>query len=50
MTDLFYQCEDSNTVSYTGDTTPLSCVTGIHNVALELQACPTKLFNWFKNS
>ena len=42
MIDLFYECED--------DTTPYSCATDIHSVALELQASSTKLFCCFKNN
>ena len=38
MTDLFYECEDSNVASYADDTTPYSCATDIPSVALELQA------------
>ena len=50
MTDLFYECEDSNLVSYADDTKPYSCATDIPSVALELQASASKLFRWFKNN
>ena len=36
--------------SYVDDTTPYSCATDIPSVAMELQACATKLFRWFKNN
>ena len=48
MTDLFYECEDSNVASYADDTTPYSCATDIPSVALELQASAAKLFLWLK--
>ena len=32
MTDLFYECEDSDVASYGDDTTPYSCATYIPNV------------------
>ena len=32
MIDLFYECEDSNVVSYADDTTPYSCATDITKV------------------
>ena len=50
MTDLFYECEDSNVASYADDTTPYSCATDIPSVALELQASATKRFRWLKNN
>ena len=50
MINLFYESEASNFASYADDTTPYSCATDIPSVALELQACATKLFHWFKNN
>ena len=50
MTDLFYECEDSNVASYVDDTTLYSRATDIPSVALELQASAAKLFRWFKNN
>ena len=50
MTDLFYECEDSNVASYADDTTPYLRATDIPSVALELQVSATKLFRWFKNN
>ena len=32
MIDLFYECADSNVVSYADDTTPYSCATDITKV------------------
>ena len=46
--NLFYECEDSDTVSYADDTTPYSCATDIPSLPLEVQASATKLFRWFK--
>ena len=50
MIDLYYKCQDSNVASYADDTKPYSCATDIPIVAMELQACATKLFRWFKNN
>ena len=49
MSNLSYECEDSNVGYYTDDTTPYSCATDIPSVPLEVQASTTKLFRWFKN-
>ena len=50
MTNLFYECEDSNVASSADNTTPYSCTTDIPSLPLEVQACATKLFRWFKNN
>ena len=50
MTDLFYECKDSNVASYADHTTPYSCGTDMTSVALELQASASELFRWFKNN
>ena len=49
MINLFYECEDSNVVSYADDTTPYSCATDTPSLPFEVQASATKLFRWFKN-
>ena len=48
MIDLFYECEDSNSASYTDDTS-YSYATDTTRVT-ELQASATKLFTWFRNN
>ena len=50
MTNLFYECQDSNVASYANDTTPHSRATDIPGLPLEVQASATKLFRWFKNN
>ena len=49
MTNLFYECEDSNVASYVVDTTPYSCATDTPSLPFGVQASATKLFHWFKN-
>ena len=50
MTDLFYECQDSNAASYADDTTPHSCATDIPSASLELKTTGSKLFRWFENN
>ena len=44
MSNLSYECEDSNVGYYTDDTTPYSCATDISSVPLEVQASETETF------
>ena len=43
LTDLFYECEDSNIANYADDTSPYVCVE-------ELQSLGVRLFKWFENN
>ena len=49
LTDLFYECEDSNIVNYADDTTPYACGENIRVVISELQSLAFRLFKWFEN-
>ena len=44
LTDLFYECEDSNITNYADDTTPYACGEKIRFVILELQSLAFRLF------
>ena len=50
LTDLFYECEDSNIANYADDTTPYACGENIRLVISELQSLAFRLFKWFKNN
>ena len=41
---LFYECEESNIVSYTDNTTPYSCSSDTHKVISELEFILTNIF------
>ena len=44
LIDLFYECEESNIVSYTDNTTPYSCSSDTHKVISELEFILTNIF------
>ena len=48
LIDLFYECEESNINSYTGDTTPYSCARDTQTLISELKFISSKLFHWFQ--
>ena len=50
LTDLFYECEDSNIAIYADDTTPHACGENIRTVISELQSLAFKWFKWFENN
>ena len=50
LTDLFYECEDSNIASYADDTTPYACGENIKVVISELQSLTFRLLKWFENN
>ena len=50
LTDLFYECEDSNIANYADDTTPHACGKNIRAVISELQLLAFKWFKWFENN
>ena len=50
LTDLFYECEDSNIVSYADDTTPYACGENVRVVISELQSLAFRFFKWFENN
>ena len=50
LTDLFYECEDSNISNYADDTTPYACGENIRVVISELQSLAFGLFKWFEKN
>ena len=50
LTDLFYECEDSNIANYADDTTPYACGENIRVVISELKSLAFRLFKWFENN
>ena len=48
LIDLFYECEESNIVSYTDNTTPYSCARDIHTVISGLKFISNKHFRWYQ--
>ena len=46
--DLFYECEESNIVSYADDTTPYSCARVTQTVISELKSISNNFFHWFQ--
>ena len=50
LTDLFYECEDSNIANYADSTTPYACGENIRVVISELQSLAFRLFKWFENN
>ena len=50
LTDLFYQCEDSNIVNYVDDTTPYACGENMKVAISELQSLAFRLFKLFENN
>ena len=50
MIDLFYECEDSNIVNYSDDTTPYVCGENIWAAISELQSSASILCKWFENN
>ena len=50
LIDLFFECDDSEIVSYADDITPYSCADDIPSVITQLQSTASKLFSWFTNN
>ena len=50
LTDLFYECENSNIANYADDTTPYACRENISVVISELQSSAFRFFKWFENN
>ena len=50
LTNLFYECEDSNIANYADDTTPYARGENIRVVISELQSLAFRLFKWFENN
>ena len=50
LTDLFYECEDSNIANYADDTIPYASGENIRVVISELQSLAFRLFKWFENN
>ena len=50
LTDLFYECEDSNITNYADDTTPYVCGENIRVVISGLQSLAFRLFKWFESN
>ena len=50
LTDLFYECKDSNIANYADDATQYACGENIRVVILELQSLAFRLFKWFENN
>ena len=50
LTDLLYECEDSNIANYADKTTPYACGENIRVVISELQSLAFRLFKWLQNN
>ena len=50
LTNLFYECEDSNIANYADDTTPYACGENKRVVISELQSLAFRLFKWFESN
>ena len=48
LTDLFYECEESNIASYADGTIPYSCARDTQTVISELKSISSRLFQWFQ--
>ena len=47
LIELFYECEESNMVSYAEDTTLYSCASDTQTVISELKFICSKVVHWF---
>ena len=50
LTDLFFECNNSEIASYADDTTPYSCTDDIPSVFTQLLSTSRELASWFTNN
>ena len=50
LTDVFFEFDDSEIVSYADDPTPYYCADDIPSVIMQLQPTASNIFSWFTNN